>query len=89
MVIKKINKSSFYKNKKLCNIYYIDVTKILAFKKQPYGKKTSFKYYIGYDDHDCIRSLCKKLPQMIGHVKCFDSNKAMLNALIVIRQCLL
>ena len=35
---KKINKSSFYKNKKLFNIYDIDVTKILASKNEPYGK---------------------------------------------------
>ena len=35
---KKINKSSFYKNKKLFNIYDIDVTKILASTKEPYNK---------------------------------------------------
>ena len=37
----------------------------------------SFKYYIGYDDHDYFGPLCVKLPQMIGYVKCFDSNKTM------------
>ena len=36
---KKINKSSFYKNKKLFNIYDIDVNKILISKKEPCGKK--------------------------------------------------
>ena len=36
---KKINKSSFHKNKKLFNIYDIDAIKILASKKEPYGKK--------------------------------------------------
>ena len=36
---KKIRNSSLYKNKNLLNIYDIDVTKILASKKQPYGKK--------------------------------------------------
>ena len=35
----KINKSSFYKNKKLSNIYEIDVNKILVSKKEPCGKK--------------------------------------------------
>ena len=39
---KKINKSSFYKNKKIFNIYDIDVTKIL-----PYDKKSSFLHFIG------------------------------------------
>ena len=41
-------------------------------------KKSSFKYFIGCnDDDDVIRPLCIKLPQMIGYVKCFDSNKTM------------
>ena len=31
----KINKSNFYKNKKLFNIYDIDVDKILIFKNEP------------------------------------------------------
>ena len=30
-----------------------------------------------YNDDDVIRPLCIKLPQMIGYVKCFDSNKTM------------
>ena len=40
-------------------------------------KKSSFKYFLGYNDDDVIRPLCIKLPQMIGYVKHFDSNKAM------------
>ena len=37
-----INKSNFYKNKKLFKIDDIDVNKILVSKKEPYGKKNSF-----------------------------------------------
>ena len=37
-------------------------------------KKGSFKHFIGYNDDDVFRSLCIKLPQMIGYVKHFDSN---------------
>ena len=36
---KKINKSNFYKNKRLFKIDDIDVNKILSSKKEPYGKK--------------------------------------------------
>ena len=43
---KKINKSNVYKNKKLFNIYNIEVDKILISKKEPYGKKSSFKYFL-------------------------------------------
>ena len=48
-------------------------------KKKPYGINKSIKYFIGYNDEDddAIRPLCIKLPQMIGYVKCFDSNKTM------------
>ena len=48
---KKINKSNFYRNKKVFNIYDIDVDNILISKKDPYGK-SSFKYFLGYNDHD-------------------------------------
>ena len=34
---KKINKSTFYKNKKLFNIDDLDVNKILVSKKESYG----------------------------------------------------
>ena len=37
---KKINKSNFYKNKKLFNIYDIHVDKVLISKKEPCGKKS-------------------------------------------------
>ena len=74
---KKINKSNFYRNKKLFNIYDIDVNQILVSKKESYGKKSSFKYFIGHNDDDIIKPLCIKLSQMIGYVKCFDSNKTM------------
>ena len=53
---KKINKSNFYKNKKLFNLHDLDVNKILVSKKESYGTKNSFKYVIGYnDDDDVIR----------------------------------
>ena len=73
----KIGKSGFYKNKKLFKIEDIDVDKILVSKKESYGTKYSLKYFIGYNDEDAIRPLFIKLPQMIGYVKHFDSNKAM------------
>ena len=73
----KIRKSNFYKNKKRPEIDDIDANEMLISKKETYGKKISFKYFIGYSYYDVIRSLCIKLPQMIGYVKCFDSNKTM------------
>ena len=76
---KKIKKSNFYKNKKMFKTDDIYISKILVFKKEPHGQKNAFKYLIGYDDEDdeVIKPLCIKLPQMIGYVKCFESNKTM------------
>ena len=74
---KKINKSNFYKNKILFNLNDIDVNKILVSNKESSGTKYSLKYFIGYNDGDVIRPLCIILPQMIGYVKHFDSNKTM------------
>ena len=74
---KKINKSSFYKNKKLFCLNYLDVNKILVSKRESYGTINSLKYFIGYNDGDVIRPLCILLHQMIGYVKHFDSNKTM------------
>ena len=74
---KKINKRDVYKNKKLFKIEDIDINKILVSKKESYGTKNSLKYFIGYNDDDTVRPLFIKLPQMIGYVKQFDSNKTM------------
>ena len=64
----KNKKSDFYKNKKVTKIDDIDINKILLSKKERYGTKKSFKYFIGYNDNDVIRPLCIKLPQMIDYL---------------------
>ena len=55
-----------------------DVNKILVSKQEPYSTKRSSKYFIEYNDEDVIRPLCIILPQIIGYVKHFDSNKTMI-----------
>ena len=50
---KKIERSSFYKNKKINNnIEDIDVNNVLVSKKESYRNKNSLKYFIGYNDND-------------------------------------
>ena len=75
---KKINKSNFYRNKKLFKTDNIYINKILVSKRGPYGKKSSFKYddneYDGYYNNDDIRPLCIKLHQMIEYAKYFENN---------------
>ena len=52
-----------YKNKKVNRIDDIDVNKVSVSKKEPYGTKNSYKYFIGYNNDDVIRPLCIGLPQ--------------------------
>ena len=49
---------------------------LIKCREELYGKKKSFKYLIGHNEDD-IRPLCIKFPQMIGYVRCFESNKTM------------
>ena len=70
-------KNNFFKGKKINNIEDIDVNNILVSKKEPYGTKSSLKYFIGYIDNDIIRPLCIRLPQMTGYARKFDENATM------------
>ena len=74
---KNIRKSNFCKNKKLNRIDNIDFNKILVSKEESYGRKNSFKYFIGYSDNDVIRSLCIRFPQTAGYARKFDENVTM------------
>ena len=73
----KIEKSDFYKNKRIKSIDDIDVNKISISKKEPYGTKNSYKYFMGYNDNDVIRPLYVKLSQVTGYARKFDENATM------------
>ena len=77
LMTKKIQKSTFYKNKTIKTTENIDVNNIFVSKKEPYGNKNSVKYFIGYNDNDIIRPLCIRLPQMTGYAKKFNDNATM------------
>ena len=74
---KKVEKSEFYKKKKVISIDDIDINKILVSKKETYVTKNSFKYFLGYNDNDVIRPLCVKLPRTTGYARRFDENATM------------
>ena len=76
---KQINKSSFYKIKKLFKIYDIDATKILISKTDSFDKKkTHLNTFL-----DIMMMMLFKL-----YVSSFVKLLGILNILIVIRQCL-
>ena len=69
---KKIRKSDFYRNKKITKVDDIDVNKILFSKKESYGTKNSFEFFIGYNDNDIIKPLSIRLSKVTGYAKKFD-----------------
>ena len=73
----KKNKKSIYKNKAINTIEDINTGNILVSKKEPYGNKNSFRYFIGYYDNDVIRPLCIRFPQMTGYARKLDENATM------------
>ena len=77
----KINKKTFYNNKKQFNIHQIDTNKVLISKSEPYGKKNTIKYIIGYNDN-VIRPLRIFLPKIIGYIKYFDDDKKTMSFLV-------
>ena len=74
---KKIRESIFYKDKAINNVEDIDVNNILVSKKEPYGNKNSFKYFIVFNDNDVIRPLCIRLSQMTGYARNINENATM------------
>ena len=79
-----INKTAFHKNKRPISLDKVDISRRVFSEKDSYGKKCSFKYFIGYinETHAFPVSLCIKLPQMNGYVKYFDSNDESMDLLI-------
>ena len=71
---RKIKKSEVYKDKKVTNIDNIDANKILVSNEESQGTKNLFKYFIGYNDNDFIRSLCIKFPQITVYVRKCEGN---------------
>ena len=67
-------KYTFFTSKRIYSTDDIDVNNILVSKKEPYGTKKIFKYFIGYNDNDVIRPLCIRFPQMTGYARKFDEN---------------
>ena len=80
---RKINKSNFYRTKRLFKTDDIDVDKALISEQSFMVKKIAFKYFVAYEDHDYMGLLRIKLTQMTGYVKCFDSNKTMSFRIVV------
>ena len=70
------------KNEKIFNIDDTNVNKILVSKKEQYEKHNSFKYFIGHNDNNAIRTLYLFLSETTGYINKFDKNKMAMSLMI-------
>ena len=75
------DKDAFHKNKRPISTDKVKTKRIVLSEKDSYGKKGSFKYFIGYINKTYAFPvpLCIKLPQINAYVKYFDSNNTCMN----------
>ena len=55
---------------------------MLVSKKEIYGKYNSFKYFIGYNNNDVIRTLYLFISQTTGYINKFEKNKIIVSLMI-------
>ena len=77
-----VNKNIFHRCKEPITINKVDIRKIMLSKKDSYGNRGAFKYFIGYISNSGIVPLYIILPQMNAYVKYFDKNKQYINHLV-------
>ena len=68
----KLNKKEFHKSKKPINLMPVNVDQILVSDKFKHDNE-GFKYFIGYQEGEIVKSLCIILPQMNGYIKYFEN----------------
>ena len=71
-----VEKHTFHQHKSPISIYDVNVDKIVASNRVPFGKK-DFKYFIGYDDGRKVKPLFIMYPKMSSYWRDFDETKYM------------
>ena len=85
---KYFNKNVSHRCKEPITTDKVDIRKIVLSKKDSYGNKGAFKYFIGYISNPGIISLCIILPQMNEYVKCVNKNSKYMNILVHVKEIL-
>ena len=79
---KYFNKNVSHRCKEPITTDKVDIRKIVLSKKDSYGNRSAFKYFIGYISNRGIIPLCIILPQMNEYVKCVNKNSKYMNILV-------
>ena len=76
-----LDEKTFHKLKEPIGLLSIDLDRIVvSYKFKDNGEK--FKYFIGYQKNEIIKSLCIILPQMSGYIKYFEKDGKNMSFLI-------
>ena len=68
----RVNKKEFYMSKKPIDLMSVNVNQIVVSDKFKHSGE-GFKYFIGYQEGEIVKSLCITLPQMSGYIKYFEN----------------
>ena len=69
---KEVDKKKFYSSKEAILLEFVDLSKIVVSSRWKLND-TTYEYFCGYLNNDCIKPLCVILPQMNGYIKYFDN----------------
>ena len=67
----RVTKKEFHKSNKPIDLMSVNIDQIVVSNKFNHNAN-DFKYFIGYQEGDIVKSLCIILPQMSGYIKCFE-----------------
>ena len=68
----RLDKKEFHKSKQPIDLMSVNIDQIVVSDKFKHSDK-GFKYIIGYQEGEIVKSLCIILPQMSGYIKCFKN----------------
>ena len=68
----RVNKKEFRKSKLPINLDLVNVDQIVVPGKFKHIND-GFKYFIGYEEGESVKSLCTILPQISGYIKYFEN----------------
>ena len=68
----KVSKKEFHESKQAIESDLVDTSKIVVYDRFRHSEE-GFKYFIGYQETEIVKSFCIILPQMNGYIKYFEN----------------
>ena len=64
----RLNKKEFHKSKQLVDLMSVNVDQVVVSEKFKHNNE-GFKYFIGYQEGEIVKSLCMIFPKTSGYIK--------------------